>query len=44
MEGGAGEMKKVLASVVLALLGVIALANIASACWWFIYQPPLPQK
>ncbi|MCL6613453.1 MAG: cyclic lactone autoinducer peptide [Firmicutes bacterium] len=37
-------MKKVLASVVLALLGVVALANMASACWFFWYQPTLPQK
>ena len=37
-------MKKLIASVALAFLGIFLIANMASACFFFLYQQALPKK
>jgi cyclic lactone autoinducer peptide len=37
-------MKRLLGSVVVALLTVLAMSNLAMACNWFWYQPEVPQS
>jgi cyclic lactone autoinducer peptide len=37
-------MKKALASIALAILGIFSIAFTASACIFIFYQPELPQK
>lgn len=35
-------MKKIIGSVVMAVLTVLALSNLVGACNWFFYQPEVP--
>jgi hypothetical protein len=36
-------MKRIILSTLMGLLGVIAMANVASACWFGYHQPELPK-
>lgn len=36
-------MKRILGVMILTLLGVLAIANVASASWVFWYQPKAPK-
>lgn len=36
-------MKRILGVMILSLLGVLALANVASASWVWWYQPEAPK-
>jgi len=36
-------VKRIIGAGILALLGVVALANVASACIFGIYQPKAPK-
>jgi cyclic lactone autoinducer peptide len=38
------KMKKFLASLVLFILAFFSWAAVAGACYWYWYQPELPQK
>lgn len=35
-------MKKMVGSMVVAILTVLAMSNLVSACNWFFYQPEVP--
>ncbi|MCL6614519.1 MAG: cyclic lactone autoinducer peptide [Firmicutes bacterium] len=37
-------MRKALAALVLAFLAILAAANVASACFFCLYQPAVPDK
>lgn len=36
-------MKRIVLSTLMGLLSVVALANVASACWLGFHQPELPK-
>jgi cyclic lactone autoinducer peptide len=36
-------MKRIILSTVMGLLGILAMANVASACWFGMHQPELPK-
>ena len=36
-------MKRIILSASMALLGALAMANVASACWLGYHQPELPK-
>lgn len=37
-------MKKAIVSIVLGILATLVAANVASACFWWIYQPTMPTE
>jgi cyclic lactone autoinducer peptide len=37
-------MKKIIASIAVATLVMLACAQAIEACGWWLYQPELPQK
>jgi cyclic lactone autoinducer peptide len=37
-------MKKFIASLIVFVLLAFGLASTAGACFWFLYQPEMPQK
>lgn len=36
-------MKRIVLSTIMGLLGILAMANVASACWVSYHQPELPE-
>lgn len=37
-------MRKLVLATVAGLLGSLAFASVAGACWWGLYQPPVPKS